>query len=105
MSRSAAGLPAGRFCGGAGRRFIAIHFHLVVIDGVFEPSDKEAGIVFFEATGLDTSTLAEVQATLRRRILKALVRPGLLAPEERATLEQWEHGGGFSIDAQVRIEG
>jgi hypothetical protein len=57
-----------------------IHFHIVVIDGVFEPSDNDAGVVFFEAMTLDESTLAEVQATLRRRVLKAFVRRGLLDP-------------------------
>jgi hypothetical protein len=82
-----------------------IHFHIVVIDGVFEPSDNDAGVVFFEAMALDESTITEVQATIRRRVLKAFVRRGLLNPDERQTLEQWEHGGGFSVDAQVRIEG
>jgi hypothetical protein len=81
-----------------------IPFHIVLIEGVFEPSDNEAGIAFFEATELDTSTLAEVQAPIRRRILKAFVRRGWLAPQERATRAQWDQGGGFSVDAQVRIE-
>ncbi|MCP4306123.1 MAG: transposase, partial [bacterium] len=82
-----------------------IHFHIIVVDGVFEPSDNDAGVVFFEATALDESTIAEVQATIRRRVLKAFVRRGLLDQDERETMEQWAHGGGFSIDAQVRIEG
>ncbi len=49
--------------------------------------------------------IAEVQATIRRRVLKAFIRCGLLDQNERETMEQWAHGGGFSIDAQVRIEG
>ena len=41
---------------------------------------------------------------LRRRLLRALARRGVLEPEDAETMASWEHGGGFSLDAGVRIE-
>jgi len=32
------------------------------------------------------------------------VRQGLLEPEEAQAMRAWEHGGGFSVDATVRVE-
>ena len=49
-----------------------------------------------------------MQTQVRRRILRAFgrafVRRGLLEKEDRKEMEQWEYGGGFSLDASVRIE-
>jgi hypothetical protein len=36
--------------------------------------------------------------------LRTFVRRGLLEKEDRKEMEQWDHGGGFSLDAGVRIE-
>lgn len=41
---------------------------------------------------------------IRRRQLRALTRRGLLEPEVAEEMASWEHGGGFSLDADVRIE-
>ena len=49
--------------------------------------------------------LDEVQAKVRRRPLRALTRRGVLEPEDAEAMTNWEHGGGFSLDASVRIEG
>jgi hypothetical protein len=38
-----------------------LHFHCVVIDGVFEPAPA-GGVVFREATGIDARAVTEVQA-------------------------------------------
>ncbi len=46
-----------------------------------------------------------MQAKVRRRLLRALTRRGVLEPEDAETMANWEHGGGFSLDASVRIEG
>jgi len=45
-----------------------------------------------------------VQAKVRRRLLRALTRRGVLEPEDAQTMASWEHGGGFSLDASVRVE-
>jgi hypothetical protein len=79
------------------------HFHCVVIDGVFA-SDPAGSIIFRAATGLDANAIAQVQACVRRRLLRSFVRRGLLPGDDARAMGQWEHGGGFSVDASVRIE-
>ena len=80
-----------------------LHFHCVVIDGVFAPT-ATGGAVFHPATALDGPAIATVQAKVRRRLLQRLVRRGLLAEDDAQARAQWDHGGGFSVDASVRIE-
>ena len=41
---------------------------------------------------------------VRRRILRAFVRRGRINAQTRKEMEAWEHGGGFSLDASVRID-
>ncbi len=80
-----------------------LHFHCIVVDGVFE-ADAPGGAVFHPATGLAAPALAEVQTAVRRRLRRAALRRGLLSADDAPVMAQWEHGGGFSVDAQVRIE-
>jgi hypothetical protein len=54
-----------------------VHFNCVDIEGVFE-ADGEGGARFHEAQGVGAETLAEVQAKVRRRVLRALAQRGLL---------------------------
>jgi len=77
------------------------HCHVVFIDGVFAP-DPEQGAHCIEAE--EPYDAEAVRTQRRRRILRAFVRRGLLEKEERKEMEQWDHGGGFSLDASVRIE-
>ncbi len=49
--------------------------------------------------------LDEVHAKVRRRLLRTLTRRGVLEPEDAEAMANWAHGGGFSLDASVRIEG
>ena len=79
------------------------HFHVCVIDGVFEP-DPERGVRFIEAEELDAEDAEAVQTQVRRRLLRAFEGRGRLEKADRQEMEQWEHGGGFSLDASVRIE-
>jgi hypothetical protein len=78
------------------------HFHVCVIDGVFE-SDAQDGVCFFAVEEFDAQDTAAVQGRVRRRILRAFVRNGILEKDDRRDMEQWDHGGGFSLDATVRI--
>ena len=80
------------------------HFHCLVIEGVFE-ADTSGTATFHESRAPDQKWLDEVQAKVRRRLLRALTRRGVLEPEDAETMASWEHGGGFSLDASVRIEG
>jgi Putative transposase len=79
-----------------------IHFHVIVIDGVFE-LDPDQGLRFTEAPPLDANDAEAVQVDVRRRILRAYQRRGLLDKTDRKEMEHWDHGGGFSLDASVRI--
>jgi hypothetical protein len=89
-----------------------VHFHCCIIDGVFEPADttgdaadKKPEVTFHAALGLDAVALADVQALVRRRILRAFVRRGLIGKSDADVMGGWEHGGGFSLDASVCIGG
>jgi hypothetical protein len=78
-----------------------VHFHVCVVDGVFEAT--ESGIIFHPTTGIDADTVFQVQATLRRRILRAFVGRGLLESFEAKEMLAYKHSG-FSVDAGVCTE-
>jgi hypothetical protein len=80
-----------------------IHFHVCVIDGVFEP-DPEQGVRFIATEAIDAAAVRVVQTQVRRRILRAFVRRGRIDTRTRKEMEAWDHGGGFSRDASVHIE-
>jgi hypothetical protein len=79
-----------------------LHYHCVVIDGVFEPAPED-GVVFRAASGLDATAIARAQESVRRRLLRLFVRRGRLPGDDAQAMAQWEHGGGFSVDGSVRI--
>lgn len=79
-----------------------LHFHVVVIDGVFWGEDAET--LRFEAVRLTPEAVQRLQATIRKRIVRLFVRRGLLDRAEGDALCTCEHGDGFSLDAGVRIE-
>jgi hypothetical protein len=80
-----------------------LHFHCVVVDGVFE-ADATGGVVFHPASELEARASERVQARVRQRLLRTLERGGLLEREDAQAMAAWEHGGGYSVDASVRIE-
>ena len=89
------------------------HYHVCVVDGLFEtfegdenqfPDHPVAGLRFHEATALTSQLLERLQHTVRKRVLRHFQRHGLLEPHEAEDMLAWEHGGGFSLDASVRIE-
>jgi Putative transposase len=95
-----------------------VHFHVCVVDGVFEQlagaadgdaqtdtDDQSAPrkVIFHPASGIDEIAVAQVQATSRRRILRAFVGPELLESFEAKDMLAYKHSG-FSVDTSVRIE-
>ena len=91
-----------------------VHFHVCVVDGVFESVEGEGsaqaqvqaplpGVVFHPATGIDAATVAPVQTTLQKRILRAFVARGLLERCDAKDMLAYQHSG-FSVDAGVCIE-
>ena len=83
-----------------------VHFHVCVVDGVFEALPD--GVAFHAATGLDEAAIspvqAHVQANVRKRILRAFVARGHIEACDAKDMAAYAHGGGFSVDAGVRIE-
>jgi hypothetical protein len=81
----------------------SLNLHTVcVIDGIFEP-DANHGVRFIPIEKLAAQDAEVVQGRVRRRILRAYQRCAILDKDDRWDMEQWEHGGGFSLDATVRI--
>ncbi|HPD70194.1 MAG TPA: transposase [Candidatus Krumholzibacteria bacterium] len=77
---------------------------MLVTDGVFsrDPADP-AQVIFHPAVDLDEAAIRSVGDGLRRRGLRWLVRHEHLDPAAAADMGEWEHGGGWSVDASVRI--
>ena len=46
-----------------------------------------------------------MQAQVHQRVLRAFVRHALLDRRDGDEIGGWAHGGGFSLDATVRIAG
>jgi Putative transposase len=89
---------------------VHVHFHVCVVDGVFEEvaGDTDAqysspGIVFHPASAIDATAVAQVQTDLRRRILRAIVGRGLLESCDAKEMLDYQHSG-CSVDAGVCIE-
>jgi Putative transposase/Transposase zinc-binding domain len=85
-----------------------LHFHCCILDGVFESAATTAGaagVVFHPALGIDAPAVRQVQARVRQQVLRACVRRGLLEHGDAQEMGGWDHGGGFSLDASVRVEG
>ena len=91
-----------------------VHFHVCAVDGVFEEvpvavagqTDAQSsppGIVFHSASAIDATAVTQIQATLRKRILRAFVGRGLLASCDAKEMLGYQHSG-FSVDAGVCIE-
>ncbi len=60
---------------------------------------------FYEATGLSDEVIHRAQKKIRKRVLSLFVRRGLLSSDEAQQMQTWQNGGGFSLNAEVRIEG
>ena len=87
-----------------------VHFHICVIDGVFEAGedsgdnkDGYARVIFHAASHLDAAAIANVQSEVKRRIVLAFVKRGLLDGIAGEAMIDTQHGGGFSVDASVCI--
>jgi hypothetical protein len=77
------------------------HFHACVIEGLYAAEGE--GVRFHAVAELSEAAILQVQEKVRRRVLKAFVRWGLLEADAGDEMLGWQHGGGFSLDASVRI--
>ena len=79
-------------------------FDVCVVDGVFEALPNALAVNFHAAMGLDEAAMAQVQADVRQRILRAFVARGHLEACDAKDMAAHAHGGGFSVYAGVCIE-
>ena len=103
-----------------------VHFHVCVVDGVFvalaggadagvdtdtqavaDGQSSPSKVIFHPASGIDEIAVAQVQATLRRRILRAFVGRGLLESFEASVgaLRVARRRLRLGIHAPCRAEG
>jgi hypothetical protein len=75
-----------------------------VIDGVFTAGQGEQ-VQFGEAGAPTPEELSAVQQQVRGRVLRWFARAGHLEQADARDMAGWHRGGGFSLDASVRIEG
>jgi hypothetical protein len=78
-----------------------IHLHVCVIDGVFTTVDQATQ--FYPAKPFSAQLIERVQQTVRRRLLRAFVGRGYLDSSDAKAMQAYDHSGGFSVDASVRI--
>lgn len=67
-----------------------LHFHCCIRDGVFAPApaaDAAAGVLFHAASALAAAAMATVQAQVRHRVVRAILR-SLGAPSTPPTIAQ-----------------
>lgn len=91
-----------------------MHLHVCVVDGVFEEVSGEneghtdaqslpPSIVFQPVSAIDETVVAQIQADLRRRILRAFVGRGLIEKTDTKEMPGYQHSG-FSVDSGVPIQ-
>lgn len=79
------------------------HYHCCVLDGLIL-AEGASGVRFIEAPAPHPHELAALLSRVRRRVLRCFERAGLLEAHEVEAMLAWVDGGGFSVDASVRIE-
>jgi len=80
-----------------------LHYHCIVTDGVFAPNPDD-DVDFFEAAAMGEALLEDLTEKLRRRILRYMVRRDLIDEQVALDMAGWDHHGGFSLDASVRVD-
>ena len=75
-----------------------------MIDGVLESEQGGEEAVRFREAVLSDADVQWVQARVRQRVLRWFVRQGYLDKDDAKDMAEWSNGGGFSVDASVRIE-
>ncbi len=78
-----------------------VHVHICAIDGVFEAlwgditadAATPPGVAFHPASGIDAAAVAQVQAEVRTRILRAFAGRGLIERFEAREMLAFKHSG------------
>jgi hypothetical protein len=81
---------------------VAVHYHILVTDGVFSPTDNDDA-AFHAAIDFTQQDIVDLQSRMRARGLRFLERHGHLGRTAVDSMDAAEHAGGWSVDASVRI--
>jgi len=73
------------------------------MDGIF-CEDAQGLLQFLEVDDLSVDDTDAVQNRVRKRVLSLYKRKGLLTEEDAENLKSWKGNGGFSVNADVRID-
>ena len=73
------------------------------MDGIFY-EDEQGVLQFSEVDDLGVEDANAVQNRIRKRVLSLYKRKGLLTEDDVENLKSWKGNGGFSVNADVRIE-
>ena len=89
-----------------GRRY-TVQMHcagfVVVVDNMADCREEEDQTLAFVPAAVDAIDVARVPVRVRRRVLAAHRRHGVLSEQDAEDMTRWVHGGGFSVDASVGI--
>ena len=75
----------------------------MVTSGVFAFTD-DGQVQFYQADPMDDQVLEELTETIRKRVLRYLVRHDLMDHDDAQDMLNWQGHGGFSLDASVHID-
>ncbi len=79
-------------------------FHCRMVDGVFQPQQGDEEAVRFQEAMLNDADVQSVQTRVRQPVLRCFARQGYIDKDDAKDMAEWRNGGGFSVDASVRIE-
>ncbi len=71
--------------------------------GVFAEDSKEV-LRFAEVSNFGTEEAELVGSGVRKRVLSLFKRRGLLSEDDFDNIKSWKGSGGFSVNADVRID-
>ncbi len=78
--------------------FVDVHFHCVIIDGVFVKKISDSQITFHKLTTITQEDIQAVQVRVRLRVLKSFKCNGLLEDHYVENTKTWNGSGGFSVN-------
>ena len=83
-----------------------VHFHALVLDGVYTAASPFAPPVFHDAARIDDEDVEQLVKTIRDRVLRLLRRRGLLTDEGSMSAgQEYEHQGLLPLLQAASIQG
>lgn len=81
---------------------VHLHYHLALIDGMFV-LELDGELQFYPIPELTETDISNVINAVRKRVIRYFVYRGFFEKFDAMQMLEWNHDGGFSIDASVLI--